>query len=135
MTLHSFSGETDGCEPVAPLAVGPGGVLYGTTFNGGVAGSCFDEGLGGCGTVFQLTPPATSGGTWTYAVIYSFTGINGDGSLPGGGALAVGKDGVLYGTTQCGGTGAPAGWPCSDGGVPGSGTVFALLPPTTGGGT
>ena len=86
-TIYTF-GETpgDGGYPLAALTVGPGGVLYGTTSYGG-SGMCpKSEGGGddGCGTVFQLTPQRAPGGAWTETVIYSFTGINGDGAYPCG---------------------------------------------------
>jgi len=35
----------------------------------------------GCGTVFQLTPPAAPDATWTETVLYSFSGDNGDGAI------------------------------------------------------
>jgi uncharacterized repeat protein (TIGR03803 family) len=97
------------------VAIGSGGVLYGTTFGGGAATSgeqCLD---GGCGTVFSLTPPASQGGSWTQTVLHSFSGYPSDGSEPEG-ALTIGSGGVLYGTTLQGGS---LGW----------GTVFSLTPP------
>ena len=127
--VHTFSGG-DGCNPGSPLTAGPGGVLYGNT--GGGAG-CHFSGFGGCGVVFQLTPPTMPGGTWTETVLYSFTGLNGDGALPLRGGLVRNKNGVLYGTTQCGGSGTTNSL-CNGQGIPGSGTVFALTPPTTPGG-
>jgi uncharacterized repeat protein (TIGR03803 family) len=42
------------------------------------------------------------------------------------------QNGVLYGTTQAGGT--AAGSPCEFYGIFGGGTVFSLTPPTTPGG-
>ena len=125
--VHSFEGD-DGCQPFAPLTVGPG-VIYGTTFSGGV-GPCGLSGSGGCGTVFQLTPPALPGGAWTETVIYNFTGLNDDGASPAAG-LVLGKDGVLYGTTSVGG-GAST---CAYKGVQGCGAVFELMPPATLGGS
>jgi len=74
--LHTFAGS-DGAGPRAALTLSAGGVLYGTTSAGG-SGSACQQGEGGCGTVFQLTPPAT----WSYSVIYNFTGLNGDGAQP-----------------------------------------------------
>jgi hypothetical protein len=133
--LHTLIGS-DGAGSRAALTLGPGGVLYGTTSNGG-SGSACQQSQGGCGTVFQLIPPATSGGTWTFSLIYNFTGINGDGAQPVA-SIAVGKNGAIYGTTEAGGSVA------SDSACPGSalyqlypgcGTVFALTPPSTSGGT
>jgi hypothetical protein len=120
---------SDGCGSAAPLTVGPGGVLYGTTYYGGSGAVCY---LGGCGTVFQLTPPTTKGGAWAETVIYSFTGVNGDGAYPGAGVI-LGKNGEIYGTTQYGGS-ATSGSPCSFFGTTGCGTMFALTPPETLGG-
>jgi len=81
-TLHTF-GETatDGQQPAAPVAVGPGGVLYGTTQYGGNT-TCATSGFQGveCGTVFQVVPPTAPGGACTESVIYSFTGTDGDGA-------------------------------------------------------
>jgi hypothetical protein len=44
--LHSFSGP-DGAYPASALTLGPGGVLYGITGNGGTSHN---------GTIFQLIP-------------------------------------------------------------------------------
>ena len=100
--LYSFAGPPgDGMVPYAGVAIGTGGVLYGTTINGGT-GNCTGFGQQGCGTVFSLTPPASPGGVWTEAVLYSFTGGS-DGYEPLAG-VAAGKGGALYGTTCCGGT-------------------------------
>ncbi|HUD99253.1 MAG TPA: choice-of-anchor tandem repeat GloVer-containing protein [Bryobacteraceae bacterium] len=64
-----------------------------------------------------------------FSVLYGFSGQGGDGAAPNG-ILAIGKDGVLYGTTASGGSG-----PCALQEVPsGCGTVFALQPPTVSGG-
>ena len=90
--------------------------------------------MGGCGVVFQLTPPSTPGGAWTENVIYSFTGVNGDGAIPSQGSLVVDKNGVIYGTTECGGTGTSAHFPCAVNTLTGSGTVFSLTPPAAPGG-
>src|ERR1019366_1088653 len=65
------------------------------------------------GTVFSLTP--ATGGKFTQKVIYSFTGQGGDGANPEAGLVLSPKSGVLYGTTNAGGT---AGY----------GTVFSLTP-------
>ena len=135
--LHAYtSGPPNlGESPAASLTAGPGGVLYGTTqFGGSSSGSvnCNYSGFSGCGTVFQLTPPSASGGSWTYAAIYNFTGANGDGTQPVAGVI-VGKDGTIYGTTLGRGIGSPY---CPGSGLrpPGCGTVFQLTPPTTPGG-
>jgi hypothetical protein len=129
--IHNFQGS-DGCGSLTPLTVGPLGVLYGTTFFGGSGTPCNVETGEGCGTVFQLTPPATAGGAWTEAVIYNFTALNGDGAYPAAG-LVLGQNGLLYGTTTYGGS-ATSGSPCSYYGATGCGTVFELTPAATGGG-
>ncbi|HUE24822.1 MAG TPA: choice-of-anchor tandem repeat GloVer-containing protein [Bryobacteraceae bacterium] len=133
-TIHTFPGSPDGEIPAAALTVGPGGVLYGTTTGGG--GSLCprpeDGPEYGCGVVFQLTPPATPGAAWTESVIYSFTGLNGDGAYPAA-SVALGKNGVLYGTTQNGGS-ATSACPGSYYVLPGCGIVFELTPPTAPGG-
>jgi len=102
--LYSFAGGSDGFNPYGGVTVGSGGVLYGTTSSGG-AGIY-------CGTVFSLTPPATTGGTWTNTVLHRFTGS--DGCLPYAG-VTIGSGGVLFGTTNAGGI-----W--------GKGNVFSLRP-------
>jgi uncharacterized repeat protein (TIGR03803 family) len=58
--LHRFiNNGQDGYDPDGALAIGSGGILYGTTPYGGASSAC---GTTGCGTVFSLTPPATSDG-------------------------------------------------------------------------
>ena len=52
--LHSFTGS-DGASPEAGLLADAAGNLYGTTHSGGAATSCVQ----GCGTVFELTVPAS----------------------------------------------------------------------------
>jgi uncharacterized repeat protein (TIGR03803 family) len=97
--LHAFtdalSGHIDGAAPLTNIVIGKGGVLYGTTFNGGTAAlPCADE--SGCGTVFRLTPPPDGKDTWTETILYSFTG-GADGFYPWG--LVIGSNDVLYGMT------------------------------------
>lgn len=109
--LYNFTGQNgDGWQPTS-LFVGLNGALYGTTFHGGPANS---------GTVFQLTPPQSSGGPWTETILYSFTGQNGDGSLPVSISIPI-LNGAIYGSTQQGGA-----W--------GQGAVFELQPPSQAGG-
>jgi uncharacterized repeat protein (TIGR03803 family) len=103
--LFNFAAQS-GWLPLGGLTMGQSGELYGTTF--------FD-GPGGAGTVFELKPPDSPGGTWSFSVLYSFTNANGDGGGPDGGVVA-GPNGSLYGVTQ-------------NGGANGLGTVFELKPP------
>lgn len=101
--LWQFTGGSDGAAPQAPLLIGPGGALYGSTAFGG-AGNC----NGGCGVVFSLVPPVTpphdiQENHWIENVLYSFQGSPSDGSDPYG-DLATDHLGNIYGTTLGGGT-------------------------------
>ncbi len=91
--MYSFAGAA-GSNPFAGL-VAEGGTLYGTDYYEG------DE-YCQCGVVFQLTPPRSSGGTWTETTIHTFTGNDGAGPLA---ALTMGPGGTLFGTTVSGGSG------------------------------
>ena len=119
--LHAFDGETgstfDGFVPRADLTADAAGNLYGTTALGGdstgTLGTCYR----GHGTVFELSPPAATGGKWVYRVLFRFDrglGLEWFGKL----ALDPSGDGVLYGTSEY--LGDPA---C------GCGFVFSLTPP------
>jgi hypothetical protein len=136
-TLHTFGAVSgDGTQPMAPLTVGPAGVLYGTTYYGGT-GVCYTSGgvlTSGCGTVFQLTPPSAPGAPWTYSVVYNFTGADGDGAAPVAGVV-LGKNGAIYGTTSsAGSTASDSACPALYPGIAGCGIVFELAPPSTPGG-
>lgn len=98
-TLHNFSG-TDGGHPYANLTMGRGGVLYGTTFRGGLYND---------GAVFKV-----DASTGKETVIFSFSGPTGDN--PEGGLIMDSK-GNLYGTTL-------------NGGAYNDGAVFKLNPST-----
>lgn len=111
--LYSFAGDSDGADPLGGLSMDSSGDLYGTTQDGGTAGS---------GTVFELSP--TAGGGYAESVLHSFTGSpisvgNADGASPRAGLIADGA-GDLYGTTYNGG---PSGF----------GDVFELSPAAGGG--
>lgn len=119
-SLYQFTGDlgtTDGYDPIAPVVTGTGGVLYGTTVNGGIL-NC--QGPPSCGTVFSLTPPASPGSSWTETLLYSFA-AGSDGYWPTG-AVVIGSGGVLYGSTL-------------GGGPSNLGTVFSLSPPASPGGS
>jgi uncharacterized repeat protein (TIGR03803 family) len=104
--LYSFS-PADGDTAVAALSLDTKGNLYGTTAFGG----------GGTGVVFQLKPNAH--GSWTEAVLHSFSGP--DGLEPGAGSLIFDAAGNIYGTTLFGGSGLECG-------SVGCGVVFKLTP-------
>lgn len=100
--LYNFANGTTGFSPGAGVAMDKAGNLYGATVYGG-SPTC------GCGTIYKLAPGA--GGTWTYTVLHTFSGL--DGSQPD--ANLVVHDGKLYGTTVSGGAG-------------GFGVVFEITP-------
>ncbi len=110
-TLHRFQGGNDGDYPTASLIQDTAGNFYGTTEYAGAGGYY--------GTVFELSPPAKAGGSWTETVLYSFRN-NGDGARPTAG-LILDSAGDLYGTA-------------SDSNAGGYGAVFEMTPPTTKGG-
>jgi uncharacterized repeat protein (TIGR03803 family) len=85
-TLHSFSGQAEGANPLVGLVLATDGNFYGTTPDGG---SDY------MGTVFQMTP------TGTFTSLYSFRGAT-DGAGPLA-PLVQGADGELYGTAASGG--------------------------------
>jgi uncharacterized repeat protein (TIGR03803 family) len=92
--LYNFAGGTDGAYPQAPVTLdATTGDLFGTTIAGGSGTVCY----GGCGTVFELTPPGVE------SVLYSFLGPPNDGLEPNG--LFRDSDGNLFGTTLLGGAG------------------------------
>jgi uncharacterized repeat protein (TIGR03803 family) len=105
--LYSFNGGS-GEGPESGLLY-RGGILYGTTVEGGYEGCDF-----GCGTVFSFDRK-----TRTETVLHDF-GENGDGSWPQAGVVAL--KGKLYGTTSLGGA-----QNCYE---TGCGVVFSLDPAT-----
>ena len=109
--LHSMSGS-GGNQPLQ-LTLDASGAIYGVTSYGGTGTAC---GSLGCGTVFKLTP---SGSTYAFSTLYSFKAGT-DGLLPIG-ALAVAKNGTVYGVTSEGGTTTSL---CGQG----CGTIFSLTP-------
>lgn len=97
--LHVFGGDpnNDGTEPNSTLLLGTNGVLYGATGGGGGVNA---GPRGGAGTIFEMVPPSSPGGSWTEVILYIFTGGL-DGNGPNG--VTFGQDGNLYGTTALGG--------------------------------
>jgi uncharacterized repeat protein (TIGR03803 family) len=126
--LRVFQGKAsnDGELPAGGVIADASGNIYGTTSYGGT-GDCVLLGIkGGCGTVYEFSPPRTEGGAWTYAILYSFKGGN-DGYLPNG-DLVFDSTGNLYGSTAFGGG---KGTTCDPGYYQYCGTVFKLSPPKT----
>jgi len=123
--LRVFKGKVsnDGELPAGGVIADATGNIYGTTAYGGT-GDCVFLGIkGGCGTVYEFSPPQKKGGAWTYAILYSFKGGN-DGYLPVG-DLVFDNAGNLYGSTEFGGG---KGTTC-DPDYQYCGTVFKLSPP------
>jgi len=118
--LYSFTGGSDGWYPESGLVLYHSN-LYGTA-KYGANSACFN-GVQGCGTVFELSPPTQAGGSWTETTIYSFTGGN-DGDNPVAGVV-FDKHGNLY---TAGGVGGNSF--CEPGSTTvGCGAVIRLAPP------
>ena len=97
VTLHDFSGGSDGADPYAGLAIDGSGTLYGATVSGGP---------GGCGTIFGLR----KSGAKAFETV-SFDGKNGCQPYS---AVTLDGAGNIFGTA-------------SEGGVYGYGVVFELF--------
>ena len=109
--LYSFTGDTDGANPIAGLIRDAAGNFYGTTLLRGTPGCTYSY---GCGTVFELSPAGS------LRVLHSFSG-GADGGNPQGGVI-LDASGNLYGTTAGGGASTCSG---------GCGVVFKLSPAGT----
>jgi hypothetical protein len=129
--LYVFKGhaQNDGATPEGGLVIDGAGNLYGTTGYGGTGPCTLLGGAVGCGTVYELSPPARQGDPWKEKILYSFQGGN-DGFVASG-DLGFDKAGNLYGATLFGGG---KGTTCDSlyGGQ--CGVVFELSPPKTKGG-
>jgi len=90
--IYSFSSGSGGITPITGLISDAGGNLYGATeFS-------FGSGGYGPGTIFELVK---NGSSYSYVVLYTFTGFaDGGGSS---GSLARDSHGNLYGTAGTGG--------------------------------
>ena len=95
-TIFDLPGAPGASQPYAGVVADTAGNLYGTTDLGGSGGG------GGYGAVYELSPPATPGGTWTENTVYAFgTGVGTHSSNdrnPFGMVLLA--NGELYGTTS-----------------------------------
>jgi uncharacterized repeat protein (TIGR03803 family) len=88
--LHSFAaGKSDGSNPNSSLVEDSAGFLYGTTLHGGPSG---------LGTVYKVKTDGTG-----FVLLHIFAGGVADGSSPYS-PLVLDNSGVLYGTTNMGGT-------------------------------
>jgi uncharacterized repeat protein (TIGR03803 family) len=116
--LYSFQGGSDGMAATSKLIIDPAGNLYGTT----AYDCCATEG----GVIFELSP--SSGGSWTFTTLYSFTLGGIDGSTPVAGLIRDAA-GNLYGTALQGGN---SHCTANSGNC---GTVFELSPDSSGGWT
>ncbi len=83
--LWSFTGGSDGGNPLSGVIFDSAGNLYGTTEGGGAHQA---------GVVYELSP---SGSGWTQQTLYSFSGEDSDGYPFGG--VTMDAQGNLYGTT------------------------------------
>lgn len=117
----------DGNIPSGGLVMDGQDNLYGVTSYGGTGNCTLAGGSYGCGTVYELSPPAQPGGAWTETIIYSFPTAE-QGYFPQG-DLVLDSQGNLYGATQFGGG---LGDTC-DPFYPNCGTIFELSPPKPGG--
>src|SRR5262249_26343965 len=89
--VHAFTGgASDGANPFYSATQGSGGVLYGTTFNGGT---------GSEGTVFQVKTDGSG-----FALLHSFTGGVSDGAFPYA-SVFQDSSGNLCGTAPIAGVG------------------------------
>ena len=127
--LYQFKGKgsNDGSVPSGGVILDGAGNLYGVTAYGGT-GDCNIGVSAGCGTVYELSPPAKKGDPWTETILHSFTSGK-DGYFPWG-TLTFDAKGNLYGATQFGGG---KGTSC-DPFYQYCGTVFEMNPPRQKGG-
>ena len=92
--LYSFTGGTDGGQPLGELMRDASGNLYGTTLAGGIRGTC---GPAGCGVVFRVDP------TGHESVPYHFQGEQ-DGAGPIDGLISDGHGHAYSTATYRGGS-------------------------------
>jgi len=117
-TLVSFTGGSDGRNPIAGLISDASGNLYGVAGTGGNIHLCQGH---GCGVLYELSPNGSGG--YTETVLYTFTG-GADGTFPNS-TLLMDAAGNLYGTTFLGGD-----LTCNS--PYGCGTIFEFSPSASG---
>ena len=121
--LYSFQGgSNDGAAPFGNVVFDSAGNLYGTTSIGGLTHLGCALPAKGCGTIFELSP--SGAGSWSERILHRFRDAFGEGAAPRAG-LVIDALGNLYGTTYDGGNNDECGGY-------GCGTVFELLPPAAG---
>jgi uncharacterized protein YceK len=98
-TLYVFAGSPDGTQPSSALIMDAAGNLYGATGYGGLRSKAAGVPVG-CGTVFELSPPAPGQPTWTE--LSASSAACAYGQEPAG-DLVFGTDGAVYGVTVEGG--------------------------------
>jgi hypothetical protein len=78
--IYTFQGNADGAQLQTGLVFDQKGNLYGGPCSAANQSACG----GGCGTVYELAPPAKQGGSWTKTILHTFPGETNDGQNPGG---------------------------------------------------
>ena len=110
----------DGGRPIAGVVQASDGLFYGTTICGG---GTFDCAGAGAGTVFRLDAVATAQDASAFLALHAFTG-GADGGSPYA-PLIQAVNGLLYGTTICGGGSSNC---FATSALSGHGTIFSLNP-------
>ena len=103
--LYGFKSGVDGANPNGGLILDSKGAIYGTTYAGGNQSCKYDTSVG-CGTAFELKPPADKGAAWEETVLQRFS----KGESNPWTSMTFGGKSYLYGTTLA--------------------TVFRLAPPS-----
>ena len=89
--LHFFTDGADGSIPSGGVVLDSKGNVYGTTLQGGTAGTCQFFGYSGCGVVFELVKASS----YAKTAVHLFTGA--DGASPS--ALMINSKNRLFGVT------------------------------------
>lgn len=87
--LHNFGYSGAYAGNPNSLTVASNGTIYGTTYGYDLVGGA------GMGSVFELAPPASPGGVWTYTVLQEFGGYHPDSPL-------ILRSGNIYGAIATG---------------------------------
>jgi hypothetical protein len=120
----------DGLSPFGGLTIDAAGNLYGTTVQGGGAGTFCNPSNSnlevGCGVLFKLAP--AGGGAWNYSILYAFPGST-QGAYLTDDSPYVDSSGNVFGTTFTGGdVGENSACPMEVFDEPGCGVVFRIKP-------